>query len=91
MGKFSYLIVGAAVGAAFALAFNYLFGPATGTTYDQNYRSRLDFALEEGQRAATAREAEMRRQLAAYKRPPSQTQRQPDPVTSGRAIVVITL
>ena len=62
MGKTSYFIIGAAIGAVVAVAINYLFGPADGTTFDANYRSRLDFARDEGQRAALAREAELRRQ-----------------------------
>ena len=56
MGKTSYFIIGAAIGAVVAVAINYLFGPADGTTFDANYRSRLDFARDEGQRAL-AREA----------------------------------
>ena len=61
MGKTSYLLIGALVGAAAGAVVNYLFGPAQATTFDQGYRSRLDFALEEGERAADAREAELRR------------------------------
>ncbi len=72
MGKTSYVLIGAAIGAAVTVAVNYFFGPAKGTTFDQNYRSRFDFALEEGQRAATSREAELRRQLEEYRRLPSQ-------------------
>lgn len=72
MGKSSYLIIGAAVGAVVAVAFNYLFGPADATVYDQTYRSRLDYALDEGRRAAAAREAELRHQIQVLRRPPSQ-------------------
>jgi hypothetical protein len=71
VGKGSYLIIGAAIGAVVAFAVNYFFGPADGTTYDQNYRSRLDYALEEGRHAAADREAELRSQFDAYRRPPS--------------------
>ena len=60
VGKTSYLILGALVGAAAGAVVNYLFGPATGTTYDRAYRSRLDAALEAGDRAADARELELR-------------------------------
>ena len=74
MGKMSYLIIGAAVGAVMAAAINYLFGPAVDTTYDANYRSRLDLALEEGKRAALEREAELRRQLNVNKRLPGPTE-----------------
>jgi len=71
VGKGSYLIIGVAIGAVVAFAVNYFFGPADGATYDQNYRSRLDYALEEGKRAAADREVELRRQFDAYRRPPS--------------------
>ena len=67
MGKTSYLIIGAAVGAALGMAVNYLFGPATGTTYDRAYRSRLDAALDAGERAADARELELRNRFVAAK------------------------
>jgi hypothetical protein len=69
MGKSSYLIIGAAVGAAAALVFNYFFGPADKTVFDGTYRSRLDYALDEGQRAALEREAELRRQFDVLRRP----------------------
>ena len=48
MNKTAFLLIGAAVGAGVALALTYLLGPADETTYDENYRSRLDFALEQG-------------------------------------------
>ncbi len=63
MGKSGYLLIGAAVGAAVAFTINYFLGPTAATTYDENYRSRLDFALEEGKRAAAAREAQLRGDL----------------------------
>ncbi len=65
MGKTSYFIVGAAIGAVVAAAINYLFGPADGATFDANYRSRLDFARDEGKRAALAREAELRTRVSS--------------------------
>ncbi|GIK71763.1 MAG: hypothetical protein BroJett021_07510 [Chloroflexota bacterium] len=68
MSRTSYLLVGALVGAAVAAALNYFLGPAPGTTYDANYRSRLDFALDEGRRAAAEREQELRRQLTELRR-----------------------
>ena len=67
MGKTSYLIIGALVGAAAGAVVNYLFGPASDTTYDRNYRSRLDAALEAGERAADARELELRNRFIAAK------------------------
>ena len=63
MGKSGYLLIGAAVGAAVAFTINYFLGPMAAITYDENYRSRLDFALEEGKRAAAAREAQLRGEL----------------------------
>jgi hypothetical protein len=63
VGKGNYLLLGAAVGAAVAFAINYFLGPNDAATYDANYRSRLDYALEEGKRAAAAREAELRGEL----------------------------
>ena len=70
MGKSMYLLIGAALGAAVAYTVNYFFGPTDAATYDQNYRSRLDYALEEGRRAAAARELEMRSQLQTLRLPP---------------------
>ena len=72
MGKGSYLLIGAAFGALVAVTINYFLGPAENTTYDENYRSRLDFALEEGQRAAQQKELEMRRQIELLRRTPGQ-------------------
>jgi hypothetical protein len=63
VGKSGYLLLGAAVGAAVAFTINYFFGPTAATTYDENYRSRLDYALAEGKRAAAAREAQLRGEL----------------------------
>lgn len=70
MGKSGYLLIGAALGAAVAYTINYFFGPTDAATYDQNYRSRLDYALEEGRRAAAERELEMRTQLQTLRLPP---------------------
>lgn len=63
MSRGSFLLLGAAIGAGIAVALNYFLGPAPGTTYDANYRSRLDFALDEGRRASLDREDELRRQI----------------------------
>lgn len=71
MGKSAYLLFGAVLGAAVAYTVNYFFGPTEAATYDQNYRSRLDYALDEGRRAAAARELEMRSQLQTLRLPPA--------------------
>lgn len=71
MGKSSYLLIGALAGAAVAMAYHYFFGPAPKTTYDQNYRSRLDYALEEGQRAALEQQTRLQRQFEEYKQRPA--------------------
>ena len=63
MGKFSSFVIGGVVGVVTGLAIDYLFGPARDTTYDERYRSRLDHALEEGQKAADEQEAAMRRKF----------------------------
>jgi hypothetical protein len=68
MGKVGNFLIGAVLGAAVGVVINYVFGPATGSEYNQNYRSRLDKALEEGDHAAQEHEAEMRRQFEAAKR-----------------------
>jgi gas vesicle protein len=68
MGRVSNFIIGAALGAAVGLVINYLFGPATSVEFNGKYRSRLDQALEDGQRAAEEHEAELRRQFEAAKR-----------------------
>ena len=68
MSRGSFLLLGAAIGAGIAVALNYFLGPAPGTTYDANYRSRLDFALDEGQRAAREREDELRQQIIQMRR-----------------------
>ena len=63
VGKSGYLLFGAAVGAAIAFAINYFLGPTEAATYDENYRSRLDYALDEGKRATVARETQLRGDL----------------------------
>lgn len=63
MSRGTFLIIGAAIGAAAAMALNYFLGPAPETTYDAGYRSRLDFALDEGRRAAAERDKELRLQI----------------------------
>lgn len=60
MIRWGALLVGTAVGALAALTVAYLFGPAPDAPYDSGYRSRLDDALDQGQAAAEAKEAELR-------------------------------
>ncbi len=62
-------LIGVAVGAMAAAAYTYIFGPAPNATFDVSYRSRLDNALAEGERAAKEHEAELRRQFEESKRP----------------------
>jgi hypothetical protein len=69
VGKSGYLLFGALAGAAVALAINYFFGPTDAATYDADYRSRLDFALEEGKRTAARREAELRGEMQVLRLP----------------------
>ena len=71
MGKTSYLLIGAVASAAVAMVYHYFFGPAPKTTYDENYRSRLDYALDEGERAALAQQARLQRQFEEYKQRPA--------------------
>jgi hypothetical protein len=68
MGKFSNFVLGAAAGAAVAAVITYVLGPAHDTAYDATYQSRLDKALEEGERAAEEHEADLRRQFERAKR-----------------------
>jgi hypothetical protein len=68
MGRTSFFLIGAVVGAAVGLAIDYVFGPTKDALFDERYRSRWDHALEEGERAADEREAELRRQFTAAKR-----------------------
>lgn len=67
MTKGMYLLIGAAMGAAVGMALNYFLGPADDTTYDADYRSRLDFAFDEGRRAAEEKERELRRQIIDFR------------------------
>ncbi|MCC6165910.1 MAG: hypothetical protein IT329_01665 [Caldilineaceae bacterium] len=69
VGKSGYLLIGGLIGAAAGLVYTYLFGPARDTAFDGTYRSRWDWAQEEGQRAAIEQEAELRRQFELAKLP----------------------
>ncbi len=71
MGKIGYWALGALIGVAAGLIVDYLLGPASDSAFDETYRTRLDRALEEGERAADAREAELRRQFLLAKQPSS--------------------
>ena len=71
MGKTSYFLIGAVAGAAMAAIYHYFLGPAPKTTFDENYRSRLDYALDEGERAALAQQAKLQRQFEEYKQRPA--------------------
>jgi hypothetical protein len=68
MSRGTYLLIGAAIGAGMAAALNYFLGPAPEATYDARYRSRLDFALDEGRRAAQEREHDLRLQIKQMRR-----------------------
>lgn len=76
MGWLVSFAVGAVAGLASSAVFLYLFAPASdasgpstrGASIDEDYRSRLDQALEEGRRAAAEREAALRAELAAAKK-----------------------
>lgn len=59
MNKWISLVIGTAAGLASGALYLYLFAPARDTTFDANYQSRLDWALEEGKKAGAAREQEL--------------------------------
>ena len=67
MNRWGYIAIAGAVGAGVAAIYNYLFAPAPATTFDGSYRSRLDWALAEGERAAAQRELELRAEFEAAK------------------------
>jgi len=73
MSKWGAALTGALVGGAVAVVYVWLFGPAPGTTHDEHYRSRLDDALEQGQRAASETEAQLRNRYAQLRqrKPPA--------------------
>ena len=68
MGWLVSFVAGAAAGLAASAVFHYLFSPAAGTTVDETYRSRLDWALEEGERAAAEKEQALRLEFEAAKK-----------------------
>jgi hypothetical protein len=73
MNKWTSALVGAIVGAGASTLFLYLFAPARGTTFDDKYQSRLDWALAEGDKAGKEREQELLQELdnARSPKPPS--------------------
>lgn len=79
MSKTLYFVVGAAVGAAAGLVYDYLFSPARATKFDGSYRSRLDWALDEGEKAADLREQELRLEFEAAKVAPRLPKPEPLP------------
>jgi gas vesicle protein len=68
MGKVANFLIGVGFGVAVGVVMNYIFGPAQGSEFTENYRSRLDKALADGEQAAQEHEAELRRQFEAAKR-----------------------
>jgi hypothetical protein len=71
MEKFMHRVIsflaGATIGVLAATVLTYLFGPASTTTFDEQYRSRWDQALADGKQAAIEHEAALRQQLALAK------------------------
>jgi gas vesicle protein len=68
MGKTGAFVIGSLIGAAAAAVYAYVFAPAQGTAFDGAYRSRWDFAIDEGNRAAAEQEAALRRQVEEMKK-----------------------
>jgi gas vesicle protein len=71
MNKWTSALIGAAAGAAVSAVYLYLFAPARGTTFDENYQSRLDWALAEGEKAGIERKQELLRELEQARQSPS--------------------
>jgi hypothetical protein len=69
MKRWGYWLIGGAVGLAASAIYNYLFAPAPATRLDGSYQSRWDWAMAEGDKAAAAREQELRQQFEEAKRP----------------------
>jgi hypothetical protein len=67
MNKWGYVAIAGIVGTAIGAVYNYLFAPAPETKFDGSYQSRLDWALAEGEKAATLRELELRAEFEAGK------------------------
>jgi gas vesicle protein len=71
MKKILNFIVGAVYGAAFGAAAVLLLTPLSGQNLRQRAQQQYQSLLAEGQRAASARRAELEAQLAALKQPRS--------------------
>ena len=88
MNKWTSALIGVAAGAAASGVFIYLFAPARGTTFDEKYQSRLDWALAEGEKAGIEREQELIQELEQARQSPSSlpslppSVADPSPVTS---------
>lgn len=92
MNPWVVAVVGGVIGLAASALYTYLFAPAPETTLDGRYQSRWDWALAEGEKAAAAREAELRAQFERAKLPPpkpatteSNTPESPAPPAQGTA------
>jgi gas vesicle protein len=70
VGRFGYFLIGGLVGAAASAVYTYLFAPAKDATLDSRYRSRWDWAIDEGNRAANAQAWAMRQDFERAKLPP---------------------
>lgn len=71
MNKWTSALIGAVAGVSASAIFLYLFAPARGTTFDENYQSRLDWALAEGEKAGQERERELLQELSNARTSPS--------------------
>jgi hypothetical protein len=78
MNKWTSALVGAIVGAGASTLFLYLFAPARGTSFDEKYQSRLDWALAEGDKAAKEREQELLHELDEARNPKPSSSPLPD-------------
>ncbi|NJN83914.1 MAG: hypothetical protein HC802_17645 [Caldilineaceae bacterium] len=52
MGKMGNMLLGILAGVTSTAVLTYLFGPAKNVEFNERYRSRLDWALAEGDKAA---------------------------------------
>jgi gas vesicle protein len=68
MNKSVNFVLGTILGAAAGALVGYIFAPARNTSFDRSYRSRMDKALAEGEKAAAEREAELRKEFEQARR-----------------------
>jgi len=66
--KISNFLTGFFLGGLVGAAAGLLLAPYGGTELQNRIQSRLDALVEEGKKAATARQAELEAQLEAFKR-----------------------